>query len=386
MKILVITNLFPNSAEPERGIFSKLAISALAVHGQLKVMAPLPWRPCLRIPRREFINGIDVFHPRFFMIPKVGRSLYGLFWFLSLIGKVRRLQRTFDFDIMYVQWAYPDAFGSYLISKVLRKPIVIKVVGSDINHHTQFFLRRKMIALALKGSQKVIAVSAALADKVVKLGVLRENVLVLPSGIDLDQFKSRDIHDSRSALKLAKDGKIILFVGNLLEVKGVSYLIEAFGFLAQERPLLRLVLVGNGHLSSVLARQTERLNLSDRIHFAGQQPHDKIPLWLGACDLLCLPSLNEGTPNIILEALACGKPVVATHVGGIPDIIQSSDLGILVEPQNSEALGSALKAALDSPWDPETLRKRAAEYGSWSGHANTVYSLLLEVLGQGKAG
>ncbi|MDP2929912.1 MAG: glycosyltransferase family 4 protein [Candidatus Omnitrophota bacterium] len=356
MKLLKITNLFPNSAEPTRGVFNKQQFVELAKLCELRVAAPLTWYYKEAIPQEEDIDGIKTYHYRYFMIPKIGRSLYGIFFYLSLLPKIKRLYKEFKFDAILATWAYPDAFGSYLIAKALKKPIVVKVHGTDINSYAchvpersewymaRHFLRRKMIVWALSKSDKVIAVSGALKDQMVRIGVPSEKIVVIPNGVNADLFKPMDQVECRRKLGLPFDKRIVLFVGNLVAVKGVEALVSG---LAGWRVCGLLVLVGDGPLEGMLRAKVKELGIEDRVVFAGRKAHDEIRYYMNACDVFCLPSLNEGCPNVLLEAIACRKYVVATRVGGIPEIIESDETGIMVEPGRPVELAEAINKGLE---------------------------------------
>ncbi|RKY41051.1 MAG: hypothetical protein DRP76_00680, partial [Candidatus Omnitrophota bacterium] len=355
-----------------RGIYNKQQFVELAKLCEIKVIAPLPLHYRERVPERENIDGIDTYHPRYFMIPKIGRSLYGLFFYLSLIKKVKKIYENFKFDLIFATWAYPDGFGSFLIAKTFNKPIVIKVHGSDINLYTEYFLRRKMIAYALKNCNKVIAVSKALKERIVKIGVSEDKIVVIPNGVDTDLFKPLERDRCRERLGLPQDKKIVLFVGNLVPVKGVDVLVEAFARLPAD---MLLVLVGDGPLKNRLQAKVKEFGIENNVIFVGRTRHEAIPYYMNACDIFCLPSLNEGCPNVILEALACGKFVVATKVGSISEIITSGDYGILVSPKNSEALAGAINKVLEKKWNPEGISKKVSNR-NWTANAEKIYEEL----------
>lgn len=385
MKILVITNLFPNNQDPTRGMYNKQQIIELSKLCELKVIAPLPWAPPLKfntkwynhykIAPKETIGGFEVIHTRYFMIPKFGRSLYGFFFFLSLFRKVKEIYESFKFDLIYSPWAYPDGFGSFLIAQKIGVPIIIGILGSDLNLFTRYALRRKMISYALKGSNRVIAVSRCLKQKAIELGVPSEKIEVITNGVDKNLFKQMDKMYCRKSLGLESDKKIILFIGHLVPVKGVDCLIDAFSCISKKCENSSLVIVGDGALKHEMLRKINTLGLKDRIKLISSTPHDKIPLWINSCDVLCLPSLNEGCPNVVLEALACGRPVVATNVGGIPDIIDTPDLGILVPPKNPEKLAAALETALNKHWDLKRANEKISSY-SWSMNAEKLLEII----------
>lgn len=379
MKVLVITNLFPNKMQLTRGIFNKQQILELAKSCELKIVAPIPWHNFSKVPLREKIDGFDVYHPRYLLIPKIARSLYGFLFFLSLIGKIRRLYKEFKFDCIFATWAYPDAFGSYLIAKALNIPIVIKVHGSDINIYSKYLLRRKMIVWALNRSNKVISVSNALKNQMIKIGVLEEKILVIPNGIDANLFKPIDRQECRVKLKLPVDKKIFLFIGNLVPIKGVKILIEAFSKFAYLNPDTLLLIVGDGPLEVSLRRRVEELGDTEKVLFLERCSHDKVPIYMNACDIFCLPSLNEGCPNVIIESFACGIPVVASNVGGIPELIVDGQNGFLSLPDNFDDLYKTLMKTVFHVWDRNKIREQVAAY-SWKRNAALLHIAILKTV------
>lgn len=381
MKVLIITNLFPNKAEPARGIFNKQLIIELAKLCEVKVIAPLPWYRNfkLKLPEKECICGIEVYHPQYFMIPKVGRALYGFYFFASLIGLVRRIYKNYPFDIIFSPWVYPDGVGSYMISQKLKKPIVIQAMGSDINLATRYFLRKKLISWALRNSSGVIAKTRDLKERVKNMGVPCGHISLVPNGVDAELFLTSDKKRCRQRLGLNLQQKIILFVGNLEPVKGIERLLDAFTMVSSARKDVSLIVIGDGSLKKRLQKKSQGMPFDGRIKFMGRKKHEEIPFWLSACDILCLPSLNEGCPNVILESLACARPVVATKTGGIPELINSESLGILVEPGNVRSLANGLLKGLDRNWSEDLLRNRVSNF-SWKQSASLVFNTLQAAL------
>ncbi len=384
MKILVITNLFPNKLEPERATYNRQQIYMLSRLCDIKVLAPIAWYPfkslidkSIRIsdiPYKEIIDGIEVLHPRYFMIPKIGRSLYGILFFISILMPVLKVYRSFNFSFIFSTWAYPDSFAGILLSKMLKKPIIVKVHGTDINEYTQYWSRKKIIAFTLNNSDRVISVSKALRDRMIEIGVKPEKIKVLYNGIDGELFKPLNKFTIRNELKIDKNRKVILFVGNLKPVKGLAYLLEAFtDIIKKERQDIEMIIIGEGELRKELEEKIKKYGIQNFVYILGTKPHHEITKWMNACDILCLPSLSEGVPNVILEALACGIPVVASNVGGIPEIINCSDYGILVEPGNSHKLKQALLECLDKIWDRELIHAYSKKF-SWLNNANELYN------------
>ncbi|MBU1043911.1 MAG: glycosyltransferase family 4 protein [Candidatus Omnitrophica bacterium] len=378
IKVLAITNLFPSSKEPTRGIFNKQQFLELAKLCDLKVVAPLPWHIKIDVPRREKIDGIKTYHPRYIMTPLIGRSLYGVFFYLSLCGFMKNLHKEFPFDVILSTWAYPDAFGSYLIAKMLKKPIAIKVHGSDINAYSAYFLRRKMIRWALSNCDKVIAVSNGLKEAMIKIGVPQEKIDVIPNGVDSNLFKPMDIGECRKKLNLPINSKIILYLGNFVSGKKLDVLIDAFYALSRLDKDILLLLVGDGTMRNVLREKVNKLRIAHCVVFAGRQLHSKMNLYINACNVLCLPSMSEGCPNVILESWACGKPVVATKVKGITELFISNERGILVEPDNVESLVRGLSQALMLDWDCVFLKEQVL-CNSWGDNAKSLFKILQDI-------
>ncbi len=386
MKILVITNLFPNSIEPTRGVFNLQQLKALADTGvEAEVIAPVPWFPGVairkkwfefsQIPQEETISGFRVYHPRYIVIPGILRSLYGLFFFLGIVRKVKELQKQFRFDCIFATWAYPDGFASALVARLLGVPLVTKVHGSDINVYTKYFVRRQMIRYGLGSSTRVIVVTESLRQAINALGIPDEKVCVIRNGVDSEKFTPQDRMRCRSQLSLGTEGKIITYIGNLVPIKGADFLLEAMGILTREKNDVSLVIVGDGDERTRLQERAKELEIDKKVLFAGRKAHEEIPLWLNAADVLCLPSVDEGCPNVILEALACGKPVVASDVGGVRELASSDDIGLLARPKDPAHLACMLGQALEKIWDPEKIRQESLKF-NWKENARRLREAL----------
>jgi glycosyltransferase involved in cell wall biosynthesis len=324
------------------------------------------------------IEGIEVIHPRYLLIPRLMRALYGLFLFISLLKQAILQLKKIKFDVIFATWAYPDGFAAALIAKLLKKPLIIKVHGTDINEFTQYYLRRTMIIYALSQADKVIAVSKALKQKIITLGIPESHIEVIFNGIDTNKFKPLSQIRIREKLNLPLDKRIVLFVGYLKPVKGLNYLLDAFSLLVSKKNApLSLFIVGEGESKQNLLVQVKERDIADSVEFVGAKPHEEIPLWMNACDVFCLPSLNEGLPNVVLEALACGKPVVATNVGGIPEIIENGECGLLVPPGNSTELANAIYAVINKSFNSPKLRSRVIPR-SWEINAQKIYTQLVK--------
>ena len=383
-KILIITNLFPDSQEPNRGIFNYHIAKELQEWCNVTVIAPVSWFPKTRLlkrfvswhrraqlPEQENIHGIEVYHSRYVVIPKLLGFLHGISLYISIKNLVKSLHEKKKFDLINAHWIYPDGVASVQVARKLNLPIMLTAHGCDINLYSNFFLRRIQIRDALQKSNSISVVSPALKQKIIDLGVSENKVQVIPNGVDLDQFAPIDQTSCRKQLGLTLNNKIILFVGALEPVKGLEYLLEAMVQIRSLYQNLIVAIVGDGPLYKVLVQMTEKLNLNNNVLFFGAKKHDEVPIWMNACDLFCLPSIREGWPCVIMEALACGKPVVASKVGGIPNILNEKN-GYLVKPQDVEQLAEGIGKALQHSWDPKKIRDTVYEF-SWKASAKKYY-------------
>ncbi|MGN6105947.1 MAG: glycosyltransferase family 4 protein [Kofleriaceae bacterium] len=381
LRVLAITKIFPNAVEPLSAPFNRQQFAALSRTCALSVMATLPWFPgagllskwssagkLARVPRRERIEGIDVTHPRTLFVPRLAHGAWGPMYAASIAPAV--LAHRGKVDVVLGSWAYPDGFAAVIAARLLDVPCVVKLHGSDINVVAKLPGPRKQTAWALSRARRVVAVSRALADEVVGLGVPRSTVALVMNGVDGELFRPRDRAQARAELGLPA-GPIALYVGNLKEEKGVLDLARAWAAV----PRGSLAIVGGGPARPAL--EAAIAPLGDRVRLVGPQPLAQVPTWMAACDALVLPSHAEGTPNVVLEALACGRRVVATRVGGIPDLITRPELGELVPPRDPDALARALSRALESPYDPDEVGRLGAR-GGWEASAAALHAVLAE--------
>lgn len=362
MRVLTFTSLFPNSASKSLGIFAyqKMACLNRRQGNQVHVVAPVPyalswlgpsrWRALSTIPRREQIGELTVYHPRYFLVPKVSMPFHGFLMFLGSFLLVRKLHKQIGIECIDAQYVYPDGFAATLIGKLLGIPVVVTAHGTDINLFSTFHLVRPMIRWTLKHSAGALGVSNALVEKMIVLGANRDTSGELGNGVDAELFHPDDRLAARQKLGIPEDAQMVLTVAALIPLKGHRFLITAIAELAARYPRLLLYAIGSGSERHNLEQQMEASGLQDRIKFAGQRPYDELPLWFSAANVSCLVSSREGWPSVLLESLACGTPVVATNVGAVAEILASSDLGIIVQ-QDSAAIARALAEALDRPWD-----------------------------------
>ncbi|MBI4364106.1 MAG: glycosyltransferase family 4 protein [Candidatus Latescibacteria bacterium] len=390
MNVLVFTTLFPNNVSPNHGVFVKARVQSFARReGQrVRVVSPVPvappfghgtWRQFSQIRRENDLDGLPVMHPRYALIPKVGMTLHGYLMYRSVLPSVRRLRKRFPFDLIDAHYVYPDGFAAALLGRALEVPVVVSARGTDINLFREFPIIRLMVQWTLRSSAHVIAVSAALKGAMVDLGAPAAKITVIPNGVDGELFRPIARADAAERVGLP-GGRMILSVGALLRTKGFDLILRAFRSVRDERPFddVTLVIVGEGPERRPLEALAERLRLTPYVRFQGSVPHVDLPTWYSAADVACMGTVREGWPNVVLESMACGTPVVAPAVGGIPEIIRSPETGILVE-RTERSVAEGLSAALSRAWNRDFIRTYALGHG-WDETGRSVERVFEGVL------
>lgn len=361
MRILTVTNLYPSPFQPQRATFNREQVKALARDHAVAVIAPIAWTeelaarragsPALPRGRRMEWDGVPVAYPRVLFLPRVLRGSYGRFFEWSVRGAFRRAVAALKPDVVFATWAYPDGWAAVRLARRAGLPVVLKVHGSDVLQLDEFPARRRGTAEALRGADRVVAVSRDLARKVGELGADPARVHLVYNGVDASVFRPGDRAEARRQLGLDPARPAVLYVGNLLPVKGPDVLVEACARLAGRGVGFDLHVVGKGPLRPTLERLAADRGVGDRVRFHGVVAHDRLPVWFRAASLLALPSRSEGVPNVLLEASACGTPFVASRVGGVPEV---AHLGAsrLTPPGDPDGLADAIAAAIANPPPP----------------------------------
>jgi glycosyltransferase involved in cell wall biosynthesis len=256
-------------------------------------------------------------------------------------------------DALLSAWAYPDGTAVTALGSLLQIPTVVRVMGSDINSVAQLPGRREQIRWAMRRVERVIAVSRALANEVTALGAHPDHVSIIPTGVDQTIFRPHERAEARRQIG-AGDYPLVVVPARLSPEKGVHHFVDALARLGPETPL-RAVIVGDGQEKQALIAQAQRLGVADRIQFAGFQLEQRMPLYYSAADFICLPSLEEGWPDVLMEAFACGCPFVASEVGGVPEILELTGAGLLTPPGDVDALARALATATRTPWERNAI-------------------------------
>jgi glycosyltransferase involved in cell wall biosynthesis len=376
MKIAVITSYFPSSAEPSQGRSAYQTLRVIARQANVRVFFPYAAYPAFLKPRSRGYHKLDAsyrppdvrvsYYP-YSALPLVSRPLNGWMAARVLLPHVR----GFAPDLIFSCFLYPDGYAALKIGKVLSVPVVTQSIGSDINRIGDP-ISAMQTRTVLRETDFLVTVSDDLRKKAVTMGAPPEKTRAVVNGCDLSVFHVRDRLEARQKLRIDPAAEAVVYIGRMDVKKGLRELVEAAASLHPERPNLHVYLVGEGPDRPLIESAIQGNNATSYIHALPACAFDDVAAWMAAADLVTLPSYMEGCPNVVLEALACGRPVVATNVGGIPEIM-SDECGRLVPPREPTALAQALASVLDRTWDAKAISAQRSR--SW----DTVAAELLEV-------
>ncbi|MEQ1889956.1 MAG: glycosyltransferase family 4 protein [Alphaproteobacteria bacterium] len=390
MRILTFSSLYPTSAQPSQGIFVENRLRELLRSGEVeaRVMSPVIWAPwgshllsshaVSKTESQAIRHGISVSYPGYFLIPKFGMTLAPSTMFLSLYWRVRKLIADgYDFDLIDAHYFYPDGVAAAMMGRLLNKPVVITARGTDINLIPAYALPRRQIIWAAEQASGLITVCQALKDTLIEMGVDAQKIHALRNGVDLARFRPKDRSEARA--KFGVSGKTLLSVGHLVERKGHDLVIRAMPDLLD----FQLLIAGDGPEREHLNMLSAALGVGGRVRFLGPvSPGDMSQLY-NAADGLILASSREGWANVLLEAMACGTPVVASNVWGTPEVVTSAEAGVLMHERTPQGVIQGVRALFGNlPARSET--RRYAEGFSWDETTAGQMALFKAILQSGK--
>jgi glycosyltransferase involved in cell wall biosynthesis len=370
--------------EPTFGPYNLKQLAALRDIGWgVRVVCPVPWFPGAAslkgktraantggVPRHDTMLGLEVLHPRFLHVPRV-LGAHAPLYAASVAPDVIRDRGKLD--VILSPFAYPDGVASVLLGRALGVPVVIKLHGGDMNVGAKLPAPGRWIRWAFPRAARIVAVSDPLAEAARAFGAPPDRVDVVQDGVDGKVFRVRDAREVRAALGRDPDRRPVVFVGRLEKRKGVYELMEAFERIAARLSDVDLVLVGDGDDTAACRAFADRI--PGRVVCTGNLGMTGVADWLAAAEVVALPSYAEGTPNVVIEALASGRPVVASRVGGIPDMIHNVGMGELHEPEDAGAAEGALLRALGRSYDPHEI-VRLTGRGTWHDSARALAASL----------
>jgi glycosyltransferase involved in cell wall biosynthesis len=381
MKIAVVTRYFPSSAEPSQGRSAYQTLRVLAREADVHVFYPNAAYPSVLRPRGRTYKALDpsycppdvkASYYNFPALPLVSRPVNGWLAARVLLPHVR----VFAPDVIFSCFLYPDCYAALKIGKALGVPVVAMSIGSDINRIGDP-LSAMFTRTVLRESDALVTVSGDLHRKAVSMGAPAASSRAILNGCDLSVFYPRDRVAARQKLQLDAACEAIVYIGRTDVRKGLRELVESVAALHRTRPNVHAYLIGWGPDKAILEGDIQRHDATSYIHLLPNCAFDDVAVWMAAANLVTLPSYMEGCPNVILEALASGRPVVATYVGGIPEIM-SDACGRLVPPRDSVSLTKALDEVLETSWDAEAISSLWSR--SWSAPAAELMQVFESVI------
>lgn len=380
LRLLTFSTLFPNAAQPNHGVFVANRLEHLLASGEVSatVLAPVPWfpgrtPPLARVPAREVRGGVTVWHPRFLAVPAAGMVSNPLALYRAARQAVRRMGGAFD--LIDAHYLYPDGVAAAWLGRALGLPVVLTARGSDAAEWSHRWYPGRLIRGAIRQAAALIAVSEGLRQTLVGLGAPPDKVVTLRNGVDLKAFQPPA---DRAALRhaLGLDGRTtLLSVGRLVPLKGYHEVIAALPAL----PGFQLMIAGDGPERGALAALAARLGVADRVRLLGAVAHARLPDLYGAADALVLASAREGWPNVVLEAMACGTPVVAPPVFGIAEMLAAPEAGLVIGEATAAAIAEGVGRFLATPPDRAAIRAIAERF-SWDETSQGQLALFRRVL------
>lgn len=382
MNVLIVSHLWPRADFPHLGIFVADQAAELARYCTISVVAPVDLtHRSEEIGLRELLAGRPKYcarsKPEFIQVgqikPQVVTFRAAPFRQALALATAKNLAQSLEavdlssVDLVHAHTLFPDGLACSHWLKNKNVPLVVTAHGSDV--HSMPAGVQKALPHILQRADHLIAVSRALADRLLALGANPQKISVLPNGFapELFDLKTRAVRDPNK----------IVFLGRLGAVKRVDLLIQALSHLPEK---IRLDIGGDGAERGRLESIVGSLKLKPRVRFFGTLARADVPPFLAGAALMCMVSQKEGWPTVIFESLACGTPILATAVGGIPEALDDPNLGTLITPDISpEKLAVQIEAALDRRWDHAAIRRHALNY-SWQALGARIYELYKKLI------
>jgi teichuronic acid biosynthesis glycosyltransferase TuaC len=388
MKLLTFSTLFPNTVKPSHGIFVETRLRYLLASGkvQSKVVAPVPWFPSShprfgdyaafsKVARTETRYDIEVRHPRYLVIPKIGMTAAP--WLLAQASKAeigRIIDEGYDFDAIDAHYFYPDGVAAVMLGKYFNKPVVVTARGTDINLIPRYALPRKQLMWAANHAAGMITVCNALRDEMIGLGISGERIVALRNGVDLQRFQPTNRETARAELGIG--GFTVISVGVLDPRKAHDLTIGALALM----PDVKLLIAGIGPQRKNLEALAQRLGVAERVTFLGAVAQTELKTYYNAADAMILASSREGWANVLLESMACGTPVVASNVWGTPEVVASPEAGVLMRERTPQGIADAVRTLRDH-YPEHAATRRYAENFSWDATTEGQLKLFSHIVG-----
>jgi teichuronic acid biosynthesis glycosyltransferase TuaC len=394
LRILSLSCVYPNPNEPELGLFVRSRLHHLSALAEVKVVAPIAFIRHGRWPGdkrkvsfRRTEEKAEILHP-IWIYPPGGTWINAACLALRVFPVAIRMRKQFRFDVIDAHFGYPDGISACLLAAALGVPFTVTLRGNETMHaHAR--ICGWIMKWALRRAARVITVSRRLSEFALSAGVCAEKVSVIPNGIENGVFYPRDRMACRVKHGIAREARVILSAGSLIERKGHHRVLHAVSALKRQGSPCELLLAGGpgreGQFEECIHQLVRELGLERSVRLEGQVAPQQMAELMSASDVLCLASTREGWPNVIHEAMACGLPVIATDVGAVPEMMPSPEYGLVVPVGDQEALAGALLRALDKDWDRQAI-SAWAQSRSWQQVAREVFAQMEIVVAGAKKG
>lgn len=391
LRIVSVSTDYPGPSTPHRGLFVKRRLRYLARLEQLVVIQPQPWFPVLRPRGSPNGSAIQSEHPPairppMFYFPGVLKGLDGYWVKRAVMPLIRAVAADEPVDLIDAHFGYPEGVGCVMAAQELGLPVFITMRGLE-RQILDCHWRRSQLLWALQQCTGIICVAHALSDLARSQGIAAAKLRVIPNAVEREIFHPGCQNESKRRLGIATEHRLIISVGMFERRKGQHLLLEAFHRLCQRDPTIRLALIGGrtherGY-PELIENTVSNLGLQELVLRPGSQPPARVAMWLRAADLFVLPTYDEGCCNAILEALACGLPVVTTAVGDNATHVAPPERGLLVPPGDVNSLTNAVETALAMTWDREAISEYQSRY-TWDAVARQTAAFFRERLRAGQ--
>jgi len=387
MRVVVVTRYFPSSGEPAQGRSLYETLRIVSRSAEVRVFYPNAAYPRFLQPRSRSYGkldpafrppGVSVSYFNYPALPLISRPLNGWMAARTLLPQVR----AFAPDLVFGCFLYPEGYAALRIARSLGVPAAVMSIGSDLNR-IGGSLSARHTRTVLREADAIVTVCEDLRRAAVAEGAPAAKTRAILNGCDIEAFRPGDRSQARERLGIDPSCEAVVYVGRMDLNKGLHELVEAVAALHVNRPRLHCYLVGRGPDRSTIEDAIRAYEASGFMHIVPGCAFEEVAAWMTAADVVTLPSHMEGCPNVILEALACGRPVVATNIGGIPEILNDS-CGRLVPPREPSQLAEALASVLDARWDPQLICAHGSR--SWSVPAAELMEVFEALIGKPQEG
>ncbi len=398
MKILVIASNFPNQFYPTIAPWSKLQVDSIKQNTKIdiEVLAPRPFViPLKYFPFNEFSHlpdkevsdtGYTIYHPYYpYLVPK--KILFSLtgntfsFFISRYIEKY--LTRP---DLIHARFGFLDGYGALEICQKWKIPLIFDVHGSrDFGEYLVSCMLKKKQQKTIHYARKILCVAEWQIKRGLEIGIPEEKLICIPLGVDIEKFNPQQYKSIKKELGVDTE-IVILFVGQLIKRKSIDTLLQALSKIDRSsQGKYKVFIIGGGPEKDNLKALSKKLNLCGYIEFLGKIPDEELTKWYSVADMFILPSLSEGRPTVINEAMASECAIIASNVSGIPEQVKNNHNGFLIEPQNVAELKDRIQFLLDNPSELEKMKKnsrrRVIEEGwTWENYARKVTKIYCSLI------